>query len=172
MRSALVWLVGASLAFFATAGAFLVLANFGTAPRASDPIPQPEPSAETGSPGPDLVLNFSEERLKELERRQNQTLTLYLENRGEEELESVDLELVISSEDTAHPRVRRYEETIVGLAPGALETVDLRVDLSPPPPVESLAVLGEGHGGDREILEARAYPPGGEVVIETAILSP
>ncbi len=171
MRSALFWLIGASLAFFATAGAFLVLANFGTAPKASDPIPRPEPSKQRPS-GPDLALNFSEERLKEVKRRQNQTLTLFLENRGDGELESVDLELVISSEDTAHPRVRRYQETVVGLAPGEIETIDLNVDLSPLPPVESPAVLGEHSGGNREILEARAYPPSGDVVIETAILSP
>lgn len=171
MRGALFWLIGASLAFFVTAGAFLVLANFGTAPRASDPIPRPEPS-EQGSSGPDLALNFSEERLKELERRQNQTLTLYLENRGDGELESVDLEVLVSSEDTAHPRVRRYQETVVGLAPGEIETIDLRVDLSPPTPVGSMAVLGEQPAGNREILEARAYPPGGNVVIETAVLPP
>lgn len=171
MRSALFWLVGASLAFFATAGAFLVLANFGTAPKASDPIPRTGPSAQ-GPSGPGLALKFSEERLEELERRQNQTLTLYVENRGEGDLEAVDLEVKISTEDTTRPGVRRYRETVVGLAPGETEAVDLNVDLSPPPPVESAAVLGDGAGGDRQILEARAYTPGGAAVVETAVLSP
>lgn len=171
MRSALFWLIGASLAFFVTAGAFLVLANFGTAPKASDPIPRNGPT-EQGPSGPDLALKFSEERLKDLERRRDQTLTLYLENRGEGDLGTVDLELTISTEDAARPEVRRYRERVAGLAPGEVKTVDLNVDLSPPPPVESMAVLGGGSGGDREILEARAYLPGGAVVVETAVLSP
>ena len=171
MRSALFWLFGASLAFFVTAGAFLVLANFGIAPKTSDPIPRTGPSEE-GPSGPNLALNFSEERLEKLERRQNQTLTLFLANRGEADLGSVDLEVTVSTEDTANPRIRRYRETVAGLAPGEIEAVDLNVDLSPAPPVESMAVLGDGSGGDREILEARAYPPDGAVVVETAVLSP
>ena len=172
MRSALFWLIGASLAFFVTAGAFLVLANFGTTPRASDPIPRSGPS-ERGPQGPKLALSFSEEGLKGLEMRRNQALTLYLENRGEGELGSVDLELAVSSEDTASPRVRRYRETVSDLAPGEVEAVDLTVDLSPPPPVVGLAVLGEEEpGGDRGILEARAYAPGAPAVVETAVISP
>ena len=171
MRSALFWLAGASLAFFVTAGAFLVLANFGIAPKASDPIPRDGPSGGT-TQGPELALSFSEEELGELERRRNQALTLYLENRGEGELKSVDLELTVSSEDTAHPRVRRYRETVARLAPGEIEAVDLTVDLSPPRPVESLAVLGNGPGSDRKVLEARAYAPGGTTVVKTAVVAP
>ncbi len=171
MRSALFWLVGASLAFFVTAGAFLVLANFGTAPRASDPIPRSGPT--DGAPrGPELALNFSEEGLGELERRRNQTVTLHLRNKGEENLEGVALELEVSSEDTAYPRTRRYREEVTRLAPGEVEEVDLTVDLSPSPPVGGFAVLGEELKGDREILEARAYAPGEPVVVKTAVVSP
>ena len=171
MRSALFWLAGASLAFFATAGAFLVLANFGTAPRAIDPIPQNGPSGQ-GPPGPDLALRFSEEGLENLERRKDQTVTLFVENRGDEDLASVDLILTVFSEDTTHPGTRRYRETISGLVPGEIERIDLTVDLSPTRYAESMAILGVQPQGDRQILEARAYPPGGSVVVETAIISP
>ena len=170
MRSALFWIVGASLAFFLTAGAFLVLANFGTAPKASDPIPSPGPT-EGGPRGPKLTLSFSDERLEALERRREQTLTLYLKNGSEEELESVDLELAVSSEDTKHPEVRRYHETVERLAPGEVEAVDMTVDLSPIRPVEGMVVLGEGPGRHREVLEARADAPGATAV-KTAVVSP
>ena len=172
MRSALFWLLGASLAFFLTAGAFVVLANFGTTPKASDPIPSPGPSTG-GSQGPELDLNFSEKQLEGLQRSQNQTLTLYLKNRSEEKLETVNLELSVYSEDTVHPRARRYREIVAGLAPGEKLAVDMSVDLSPPPPVESLAILDDQQlGNDREILEARAYAPGEAPVVKTAIVSP
>ena len=171
MRGVLFWLVGASLAFLITAGAFLVLANFGTAPTASNPIPRTDPS-ERGHQGPQLALSFSNERLEGLERRQNQPLTLYLRNSGDEELRNVNLRLTVSSEDTTHPRVRRYRETVADLAPGEDAKVDLTVDLSPLPPVESLTMLGHDPEGAREILEARAYAPGARAVVETAVISP
>ena len=172
MRSALFWLIGASLAFLVTAGAFLVLANFGIAPKANDPIPRTGPS-DRGPSGPELALKFSEERLEGLEKRPNQTLTLYLENRGDEDLGNVDLEVTVSTEDTARPWTRRYRKTVAGLAPGEMAAVDLNVDLSPAPSVKGVAVLDDSPGGDRQILEAKAYPSGGAVVVvETAVLSP
>ena len=171
MRGALFWLIGALLAFFVTAGAFLVLANLGTAPNASVPIPR-SGAPEQGPRGPELVLSFSEEQLETLERRRNQTVTIYMENEGDEELESVDLELKVSAEDSAVHGARRYEETVPDLAPGEVEEVALTINLSPTPSVGSAAILGQEPGGDREILEARAYVPGEPVVIETAVLSP
>ena len=171
MRGAIFWLVGASLAFFVTAGAFLLLANLGIAPKASVPIPR-SGATEQGPQGPELALRFSEKRLEKIERRQNQSLTLYLENRGDEGLKSVDLELRVSSEDAASHSARRYKETVLDLAPGEVEEVAMTVDLSPTPPVESAAVLDQEPGGDREILEARAYALGEPVVVETAVLSP
>ena len=171
MRSAIFWLVGASLAFFLTAGAFLVLANFGTAPKANDPIPRPETSE--GVPrGSQLALNFSEEGLQGLRRSQDQTVTLYLENRGEEGIGSVHLELAVSSEDTTRPGTRRYREKVTGLAPGEGEEVDITVNLSPPPPVGGFAILDEDPESNREILEARAYASGVSPVVKTAVVSP
>ena len=171
MRGALFWLGGASLAFFVTAGAFLLLANFAVAPRASDPIPQNNTSGQS-PPAQGLALSFSEERLEELQRSKDQMLTLYLENRGDGDLASVNLVLTVSSEDTARPGIRRYRETVADLAPGEIQRVDLMVDLSASRHTESMAVLEGASHGDREIVEARAYPPGGSMVIETAILSP
>lgn len=169
MRGALFWLIGASFAFFATAGAFLLLANFGVAPKANDPIPQNEPS---GQSPPGLTLNFSEEGLEGLKRSKDQTVTLYLENRGDEDLKSVNLVLTVSSEDTADPGTRRYRETVTTLTRREIRRVDLTVDLSPSRSTESMALLNEQPQGDRKILEARAYPPDGSVVVETAVLSP
>lgn len=169
MRGALFWLIGASLAFFATAGAFLLLANFGVAPKANSPIPQNEPS---GQSPPGLALNFSEEGLEGLERGKDQPLTLYLENKGDKDLDSVGLVLTVSSEDTANPHTRRYRETVTALAPREIRRVDLRVDLSLSRHTESMALLKDQPQGNREVLEARAYPPDGSVVIETAVLSP
>ena len=170
MRGALFWIIGASLAFFATAGAFLLLANFGVAPKANDPIPQNEPSGQSTA---GLTLNFSEEGLEGLERGKDQPLTLYLENRGGTALDSVGLMLTVSSEDTANPRTNRYRETVTALEPREIRRVDLEVDLSPSRRTESMAALLEDQPqGHREILEARAYPPDGSVVIETAVLSP
>lgn len=171
MRSALFWLLWASFAFFLTGSAFLVLANFGTAPRANDPIPQPELSDE-GPRSPELALSFSEEELEALEMRQDQTLTLSIENRSKGELKSVDVELAVYSEDTAYPGVRRYRETVARLAPGEVEAVELAVDLSPSRPVESLAVLDEDPGSARQVLEARTYAPGAATVVKTAVVAP
>ena len=45
MREAALWLSGAALAFFVTAGAFLLLANLGTVPSERSLTPEP-PDAE------------------------------------------------------------------------------------------------------------------------------
>lgn len=160
-RGALLWLLATGGAFLATAGAFLLLANLGTGPgRASDPIPRAPEAA-----GPALALRFDKDRLGELERRPDQALTLYVENRGDEELGEVGLMLDVASEAALEAAPRRYEESLEGLAPGERRAVEMRVDLSPP--------TGTPEAQDRRgILEARATTPDGVSAVETAVLAP
>lgn len=157
----LLWLLATGGAFLATAGAFLLLANFGTGPgSASDPIPRVPEAA-----GPALALRFDKDRLGELERRPDQALTFYVENRGDGELREVGLMLDVASEAALDADPRRYEESVEGLAPGERRAVAMRVDLSPP--------AGTPEARDqREILEARATTPGGVSAVETAVLAP
>ena len=160
-RGVLLWLLATSAAFLATAGAFLLLANLGAGPgRGSDPIPRAPEAA-----GPALALRFAEDRLGELERRPDQALTLYVENRGDRELADVGVTLAVASEAALEVSVRRYEENVERLAPGERRAVEMQVDLSPP------AETSEAQD-QREILEARATTPGGVSAVETAVLAP
>jgi hypothetical protein len=160
-RGVLLWLLATSAAFLATAGAFLLLANLGAGPgRGSDPIPRAPEAA-----GPTLALRFAEDRLGELERRPDQALALYVENRGDRELADVGVTLDVASEAALEASARRYEENVEGLAPGERRAVEMQVDLSPP------AETPEAQDW-REILEARATTPGGVSAVETAVLAP
>lgn len=160
-RGVLLWSLATSAAFLATAGAFLLLANLGTGPGSgSDPIPRAPEAA-----GPALALRFAEDRLGELERRPDQALALYVENRGDRELADVGVTLDVASEAALEASARRYEENVEGLAPGERRAVEMQVDLSPP------AETPEAQDW-REILEARATTPGGVSAVETAVLAP
>jgi hypothetical protein len=160
-RGVLLWLLATSAAFLATAGAFLLLANLGAGPgRSSDPIPRASEAA-----GPALALRFAEDRLGELERRPDQALTLYVENRSDRELTEVGVTLDVASEAALEESTRRYEENLEGLAPGERRAVQMQVDLSPPAETQETQDL-------REILEARATTPGGVSAVETAVLTP
>ena len=161
-RGVLLWSLATSAAFLATAGAFLLLANLGTGPGSgSDPIPR---APEAG--GPALALRFAEDRLGELERRPDQALTLYVENRGDRELPEVGVTLAVASEANLSADPRRYEENLVVLVPGERRAVEMQVDLSPP-----AAETPEAQD-QREILEARATTPDGVSAVQTAVLAP
>jgi hypothetical protein len=171
VRSVALWLLSALVAFLVTAGAFLLLANLGSAPAPGDPIPQADPSQAQGS-GPTLLLDLPEYRLDGLEKRPGQRLTLDVENGGDEELPSVDLTLDVASENTARPQARYYQKTVEELAPGEAATVEFEIDLSPPTPAESgKAVPGTDPREDREILEVRATAPNGASAVKTAVLA-
>lgn len=164
MRGILLWLLGTSLAFFVTAGAFLLLANLGASPRQSDPIPQ---APKTGATAPALDLGFAEDRLEMLEKAPGQTLTLYVENTGGEVLPDVDVVLKTAYDvGPAGSRTRQYRANVGRLGPGERKAVDLEVDLSPPAPAGNSDDTEE----DRRTLEARASTPGGASSVETAVL--
>lgn len=169
MRGFALWLLGASVAFFVTAGAFLFLANLGAGPPRPGQIPQ-APRDAPGA-GPELTVSFAGDRLGELERSPGQTVLLYVENTGEEEVPKVDLALAVSPESAVRTRERDYQTSVRNLAPGERRAVELEVDLSPPMPAQSPAVpSGEETEDEREILEARATAPGGRSAVQTAVL--
>jgi hypothetical protein len=172
VRGAALWLLGASIAFLTTAGAFLLLANFGSASATSDPIPPADPS-DAGLPDSSLVLNIPEDRLEGLERESGQKLALNVENVGDEELSSVDLALGVASENTAQPQARYYQEKVEELPPGEEKSVEFELDLSPPVQTESREAASSIDSQERrEILEIKATTPEGDSAFKTAVLAP
>lgn len=169
MRSFTLWLLGAAGAFFATAGAFLFLANLAAGPGRSGPIPQTPQDTRTAEPA--LALRFADDRLEELESAPGQRVLLYVENRGEETMPQVDVTLSAASESTVKTRARDYRTSVRDLAPKERRAVELEVDLSPPKPAEKSygSPSDDGPEGEREILEARAAAPGGRPAVQTAV---
>ena len=171
MRGVALWILGASVAFLATAGAFLLLASLGGVPVTSAPIPQAEPSTPE-SPGPALVLKLPEDRLEELKIGPDQKLAVDVENGDDEELPIVNLALVVASENTTRPGTRYYWATTENLSPQEVATVEFEIDLSPPTSDEDSEVGPGSRQEDREMLEVRATTPGGASAIKTAVLTP
>ncbi len=160
MREAAFWISGAALAFFATAGAFLLLANLGTGPSEKNLPPHPR-SAESG---PALELHLDEGQLASLKALPDQELDVRVSNTGGEDLSNVNLTLEVSSENTALSDTRYYRETVEDLAAGSYVTVRFYLDLSAP---ESTAAVPEP---PRKIIEVRATTPEGVSAIKTAIV--
>jgi hypothetical protein len=165
VREAALWISGAALAFFVTAGAFLLLANLGTGPPETSLPPDPRPAES----GPALELRLDEDRLASLRALPGQELELGVSNPGDEDLSNVNLTLEVSSENTAFPDTRYYRRTLDGLAAGSSDTVRFYLDLS----------AREGTTGSsssavpeppRKILEVRATTPEGVSAIKTAIV--
>jgi hypothetical protein len=162
VREAALWVSGAALAFFVTAGAFLLLANLGTGPSEESLPPDPQPAMS----GPALELSLDEDKLASLDALPDQRLELGVENPGDEDLSDVNLTLEVSSENTALSDARYYRETVDTLAAGRSVTVRFYLDLS------------EGEGTNlvaapeppRKIVEVRATTPTGVSAVKTAIL--
>jgi hypothetical protein len=163
-----------SVDFLMTAGAFLLLANLGSAPATGGLIPRAEP-AETETPESTLTLSIPEEQLEDLERRPGQKLTLDVENSGSDELAIVDLALDITSENTVRPHARSYQASVEDLSPAVTATVEFEIDLSSPTMPADDREGGPGSANQsppREILEARATTPDGYSTFKTAVLAP
>ena len=172
MRSIALWVLGASLTFLITAGAFLLLANLGSESATGDPIPRADPSTPEAPPKPTLMLNLPEEQLEGLQNRPDQKLALDVENGSDEKLTNVDLSLVVISENTAHPHTRYYQDT-ENLAPGDTATVEFEIDLSPPGSTENREdSLRTEPQENRKILEVKVTTPDSDSAIKTAVLAP
>jgi hypothetical protein len=164
VREAALWISGAALAFFVTAGAFLLLANLGTGPSVESLPPDPQPT-ESGSA---LELNLDEDQLASLRALPDQRFEVGVENAGDEDLSDVSLTLEVSSENTALSDARYYRETVDTLAAGRSVTVRFYLDLSEGETTIPAAVPEP----PRKILEIRATTPTGVSAVKTAILPP
>jgi hypothetical protein len=162
VREAALWVTGAALAFFVTAGAFLLLANLGSGPSEQSLPPDPQPARS----GPALELNLDEGELAALRALPEQRLDLRVENPGDEDLSKVNLTLEVSSENTALSDTRYYRKSVDELGAGGNVTVSFNLDLSSPEDPDPVAVPEE----PRTILEVRATTPTGVSAIKTAIL--
>jgi hypothetical protein len=107
MRGVAVWLTGAALAFFLTAGAFLLLANIATIPAEKSLRPEPPapPQALVG-------LELDPDQLASLRSGPGQSLGLTVRNEGEAPLSNVNVTLSVSSENTALSASRYYRHTV------------------------------------------------------------
>ena len=163
MREALFWVSGAAVAFFITAGAFLLLANLGTGPSEKDLPAHPG----TGKSGPKLELGLEEGALATLAPLPGQRFDLTVENVGSEDLSDIDLTVEVSSENTALSDARYYRKTVEKLAAGESTTVPFYLDLSTPGAGLTVPNVPEP---PRTIVEVRAATPEGVSAVKTAIL--
>ena len=165
MREAALWISGAALAFLATAGAFLLLANLGTGPPERNLTPDPRPAES----GPTLQLTLNQERLSSLRALPGQEFEVGVRNAGDEDLSDVNLTLEVSSENTALSDTRYYRKTIDELAAGSHVNVPFYLDLSKAVSTASSSASAI-HEPPRKIIEVRATTPGGVSAIKTAIV--
>lgn len=165
MRDVLFWLSGAALAFFATAGAFLLLANLSTV--SSEKSLTPERANARSDAAVELVLGT--ERLAALKPLPDQNLKLTVKNEGATRLSNVNVVLTVSSENTALTDTRFYRRTVEEVAPGKAADVHFEFDLSDP---EKPAVGRPASEPARKILEIRASTPEGVSTVKTVILPP
>ena len=166
MREAALWIFGAVLAFLATAGAFLLLANLGTGPSEKNLTPNPRPSES----GPALELSLNADRLESLRALPGQELSVGVRNAGGADLSDINLTLEVSSENTALSDTRYYRKTIDKLAAGSFTTVPFYLDLSSQGITASGSPSAAAPEPPRKIIEVRATTPGGASVIKTAIV--
>jgi len=165
VRDVLFWLSGAALAFFATAGAFLLLASLSTAPSEKSLAPdRPDAGSDAAV---ELVLGA--ERLAALRPLPDQSLDLTVKNEGATRLSDVNVVLTVSSENTALPNTRYYRRTVEKVAPGKDADVHFEFGLSDP---EKPVAGRPASEPARKILEIRASTPDGVSTVKTVILPP
>ena len=165
MREMALWISGVALAFFVTAGAFLLLANLATVPSEESLAPDP-PSRRSG---PNLELNLDEGRLALLKALPAQSLDVTVRNGGEEALSDIALTLNVSSENTALPHSRYYRRKVEKLPAGGTANVRFECDLSAAE-ASAAATPTAVPEPSRKVLEIRASRPEGVPVVRTAIL--
>ncbi|HEY6690768.1 MAG TPA: hypothetical protein VI008_06935 [Rubrobacter sp.] len=167
MRDIIFWLSGAALAFLVTAGAFLFLANLATAP--SEKHLNPDQARGESGRAVDLILD--REQLASLRYLPDQSLSLVVENEGEEQLSDVNVTLSVFSENTALSDFRYYRQTVQKIPAGEAASVRFEFDLlvreepAARPPTANPEPW-------REILEIRATTPEGNSTVRTVILPP
>ena len=165
MKDVAFWLSGAALAFFLTAGAFLLLANLATIPSEKSLAPNPH---EAGSQ-PAVKLALDAEQLASLRPEPDQSLDLVVKNEGSKPLSDVNVTLSVSSENTALSDYRYYRKTVEKVAAGGGANVHFAFDLSEP---EQRVTGRPASEPARKILEIKATTPDGISTVKTVILPP
>jgi hypothetical protein len=163
VRDVIFWLSGAALAFFITAGAFLLLANLATAPS------EKRLTADPATGGSAVGLALDAGRLASLRPRPDQSLDLVVKNEGEGRLVNVNLILKVSSENTALSDTRYYRRTVDKVRAGGEADVRFEFDLSDPKQPDPGRPASEPA---RRLLEIRATTPEGISTVKTVILPP
>ena len=167
MKEAALWISGAAFAFFATAGAFLLLANLGTGPSERNLTPDPPPAES----GPALELSLNKNRLASLRALPGQELEVGVRNAGDEDLSHVNLTVEVSSENTALPDALYYRDNVNELPAGSSVPVRFYLDLSQRKSTMGAATTAPAvPEPPRKIIEVRATTPEGESAIKTAIV--
>ncbi len=165
MRDVAFWLSGAALAFFLTAGAFLLLANLATTPSEKSL----KPNSASGESRPAVELALDAEQLALLRPGANQNLDLAVKNEGSKPLSDVNVTLSVSSENTALSDARFYRQTVEKVAAKGRAEVHFAFDLSEP---EQRLTGRPASEPPREILEIKATTPDGISTVKTVILPP
>ena len=165
MRETALWISGAVLAFLATAGAFLLLANLGTGP--SERNLRPDPRHDESGHNLQLILN--QDRLMSLRALPGQEFEVGVRNAGDEDLSHVNLTVEVSSENTAFSNALYYRENVNELPAGSSVPVRFYLDLSVTGSMasSSASTIPEP---PRKIIEVRATTPEGVSAIKTAIV--
>jgi hypothetical protein len=167
VKEAALWISGAAFAFFATAGAFLLLANLGTGPSERNLTPDPPPAES----GPALELSLNKNRLASLGALPGQELEVGVRNAGDEDLSHVNLTVEVSSENTALPDALYYRDNVNELPAGSSVPVRFYLDLSQRKSTMGAATSAPAvPESPRKIIEVRATTPEGESASKTAIV--
>jgi hypothetical protein len=165
MRGMAVWASGAALAFFLTAGAFLLLASLATVPSEKSLTPDPPEVASQ----PTVGLTLDPGQLASLKPEKDQSLDLSLSNESGTPLTHVNVTLSVSSENTALSVSRYYRHTVEKLPESGTTDIRFGFDLSEP----RQRVTGRPASEPaREILEVKATTPEGSSTTKTVILPP
>ena len=167
MKEAALWISGAAFAFFATAGAFLLLANLATGPSERNLTPDPPPA----DAGLALELSLNQNQLASLRALPGQELEVGVRNAGDEDLSHVNLTVEVSSENTALSDALYYRDNVNELPAGSSVPVLFYLDLSQGErPMGAATSAPAAPEPPRKIIEVRATTPEGESAIKTAIV--
>jgi hypothetical protein len=165
MRGVAVWFSGAALAFFLTAGAFLLLASIATVPSEKSLVPDPPETASQ----PAVGLQLNADQLASLRPEKDQSLDLTLRNESSTPLSHVNVTLSVSSENTALSTSRYYRHMVEKLPASGTADIRFGFDLSEP----KQRITGRPASEPaREILEIKATTPEGISTMKTVILPP
>lgn len=164
MRAMALWASGAALAFFLTAGAFLLLANLATGSSEQENL---SPEAGPGKSGPALDLDLDEGQLASLQASPDQKLQLAVQNEGDRDFSDVNLTLKVASGNTALPETHYYRHTVRTLQTGETRNVEFIIDLSEP---EDASTPPAVPSEPQKIIEIRATTPEGVSAVRTAIV--